>query len=69
MVWFFETNIWRKSKLRYINRDRFIISIKTEDIYLDNAKDVETRLDISHYELDRPFPEERNKKVIWLLKD
>ena len=52
-----------------MNRDRFIVYIKTEDIYLDNAKDVETRLDISHYELDRPFPKGRNKKVIWLLKD
>ena len=69
MVWLFETNISRKSKLRHINRDRFIVYIKTEDIYLDNVKDFETRFDISHYELDRPFPKGRNKKVIWLLKD
>ena len=29
---------------------------KTEDIYLDMAKDLETRSDTSNYELKRPLP-------------
>ena len=36
--------------------------IKTEDIYIDIAKDVETRFSISNYELDRPLPKGKNKK-------
>ena len=34
----------------------FIVYIKTEDIYVDIAKDVEIRLDTSYYELVRPLP-------------
>ena len=30
-----------------MNTDRFIAYIKTEDIYVDNAEDVETRFDIT----------------------
>ena len=30
-----------------MNTDRFIVYIKTEDIYVDNAEDVETRFDIT----------------------
>ena len=31
----------------------FIVYIKTKDIYVDIAKDVETRSDILNYETDR----------------
>ena len=31
-------------------------------------EDVETRFDTSNYELDRPLPKEKNKKVIWFMK-
>ena len=34
------------------DQDSFIVYIKTEDIHVDIAKDVETRCDISNYELD-----------------
>ena len=44
-----------------------IVYIKTEDIYVDIAKDVETRFDTSNYELEISFLEE--KKVIGLMKD
>ena len=44
-----------------------IVYIKTEDIYVDIAKDVETRFDTSNYELEISFSEE--KKVIGLMKD
>ena len=38
-------------------------------IYKDIAEDVETRFDTSNYELDRPLPKGKNKKVIGLMKD
>ena len=47
----------------------FIINIKTEDIYEDIATDVEKRFDTSNYELNRPLPTRKNKKVIGLMKD
>ena len=47
----------------------FIVYIKTEEIYLDIAKDVETRFDISCYELKKPLPRGKCKKVNGLLKD
>ena len=47
----------------------FIIYIETEDVYEDIAVDVEKRFDTSNYEVDRPLPEGKNKKVIGLMKD
>ena len=44
-----------------------IVYIKTEDIYVDIAKDVETRFETSNYELEISFLEE--KQVIGLMKD
>ena len=46
----------------------FIVLVKTDDIYKDIA-DVETRFDFSNFEIDRPLPEGKNKKVIELMKD
>ena len=46
----------------------FIFYIKTEEIYSDVAKDVETRFDTSNYELDRLLPKRKIKKVIGLMK-
>ena len=39
-----------------MDTDSFIVFIKTKDIYIDIAKDVETRFDTSNYELGRPLP-------------
>ena len=36
-----------------MDTDSFIIYIKTKYIYKDIAKDIETKLDSSNYELDR----------------
>ena len=47
-----------------MDTDISIVYIKTNDIYKDITKDVETRFDISNYELDRPLPRGKNKKVI-----
>ena len=39
-----------------MNADSFIKFIKIEDIYVDIAKDSETRLDTDNYEFDRSLP-------------
>ena len=56
-------------KLCYMNTDSFIMHIKTDDFYEDIANDVEKRFDTSNYEVNRPLPTGKNKKVIGLLKD
>ena len=56
-------------KLYYMDTDSFIMKIKTEDFYKDVANDVEKRFDTSNYEVDRPLPTGKNKKVIGLMKD
>ena len=58
-----------KIKLCYMDADSIILIIKTEDFYEDIANDVEKRFDTSNYEVDRPLPMGKNKKVIGLMKD
>ena len=45
------------------------MNIKTEDFYKDIANNVEKRFDTSNYEVNRPLPTGKNKKVIGLMKD
>ena len=45
------------------------MNIKTEDFYKDIVNDVEKRFDTSNYEVNRPLPTGKNKKVIGLMKD
>ena len=52
-----------------MDTDSFIMHIKTEDFYKDIANDVEKRFDTSFYEVNRPLPTGKNKKVIGLMKD
>ena len=56
-------------KLCYMDTDSFIMSIKTNDFYKGIANDVEKRFDTSNYEVNRPLPTGKNKKVIGLMKD
>ena len=56
-------------KLCYMDTDSFIMDIKTNDFYEDIANDVECKLDTSNYEVNRPLPMGKNKKVIGLMKD
>ena len=56
-------------KLCYMDTDSFAMNIKTEDFYKDNANHVEKRFDTSNYEVNRPLPTGKNKKVIGLMKD
>ena len=55
-------------KLRYMDTDSFVMNIKTNDFYEDIASDVENRFDTSNYEVNRPLPTGKNKKVIRLMK-
>ena len=56
-------------KLCYMDTDSFIVNIKTNYFYKDIASDVENRFDTSNYEVNRPLPTRKNKKVIGLMKD
>ena len=56
-------------KLCYMDTDSFIMNIKTNDFNEDIASDVENRFDTSNYEVNRPLPTGKNKKVIGLMKD
>ena len=56
-------------KLCYMDKDSFVINIKTEDFYKDIVNDVEKKFDTSNYEVDRPLPTGKNKRVIGLMKD
>ena len=56
-------------KLCYMDTDSFIMNIKTEDFYKDIANDVEKKFDTLNYEVNRPLPTGKNKKVIGLMKD
>ena len=50
------------AKLCYMDTDRFIVYLKTENIYIDITEDVETRFDTSNCELDGPLTKEKMKK-------
>ena len=59
----------KKAKLCHMDTDSFIIHIKSKDFYKDIADDLEKRFDTSNYEVDRPLPKGKYKKVIGLMKD
>ena len=48
------------AKRCYMDTGSFIVHVKTDDIYNDIAKYVETRFDTSNFERNRPLP--RRKK-------
>ena len=56
-------------KLCYMDMDSFIMNIKTNYFYKDITNDVENRFDTSNYEVNRPLPTGKNKKIIGLVKD
>ena len=56
-------------KLCYMDTNSFIMNIKTNDFYKGIANDVENRFDTSNYEVNRPLPTGKNKKIIGLMKD
>ena len=56
-------------KLCYMDTDSFVMNIKNNDFYKDIANDAESSFDTSNYEVNRPLPTGKNKKVIGLMKD
>ena len=58
------------AKLCYMDKDTYIIYIKTEDFYKDIAADVEKWFDASNYieDDDTPLPRGMNKKKIGFLR-
>ena len=60
-----------EARLNYVDTDRFVAYIKTEDFYKDTAGDVERWFDTSNYDEEdkRPLPIGKNKKVIGMFKD
>ena len=52
-----------------MDTNSFIINIKTNEFYKDISNDVENRFDTSNYEVNRPLPTGKNKKIIGLMKD
>ena len=56
-------------KFCYMDTISFIMHIKTEDFYKDIANDVEERFDTSNYEVNRPLPTGKNKRMIGLMED
>ena len=62
-------NYGENAKLCYVDTDSLIVEVKTDDIFKDIAQDVETRLDLSKYEIDRPLPRGKNEKIISLVKE
>ena len=58
-----------KSKSCYMDTDNFIVYVKTEDIVVWIARDVEARFDTSSHELEKTLPEGKNKTIIGLMKD
>ena len=57
------------SKRCFMDADSFIVHAKTDDTYQDIAEDIEKRFYNSKYEIGKPLPKGRNKKVIELMKD
>ena len=60
-----------RTKLCYTGTDSFIISIITEDFFVDISDDVARWFDTSNYDENhkRPLPIGKNKKLIELFKD
>ena len=56
-------------KLCCMDTESFIMHIKTEEFCQDIADDVKKRFDTFNYEVNRPLPTGKNKKVIGLTKD
>ena len=52
-----------------MDKDSFIVYIKTNDMQKDNAEDAETRFVTSEYKLEKSLPKRKNKKAIGLMKD
>ena len=60
---YIKTKYQDNAKLCYMDKDSFIIHIKTEDFYKDTPSDVEKRFDTSKYSKD-----DKRLQINWSLK-
>ena len=65
-----------RAKLLMTDTDSLIYEIKTDDLYNDNSKDVESKFDTSEFDKNHPavvgsveFKVGKNKKVVGMFKD
>ena len=58
-----------ETKLFYLDRDSFIVYIKTDIIKEGITENIEAKFDTSNYELDRPLLEWRKKKLLGIMQD
>ena len=58
--------MWKCKTLLYGYKQLHGSCQKTDDIYKDSVEDVETKLDTSNYELDRPLSKEKNRISNWI---
>ena len=59
----------QNAKLCYMDTESFIVPVKNHYIYTGVAEDAETGFETLKFEIDRPLPIGKNKKVIGLMKD
>ena len=59
MVDYLKPKYGENAKFCYLGIDSFIVHVETDDIYKDISKYVETRIDTSNFEIDRPLPKEK----------
>ena len=52
-----------------MNMDTLMVYIKTEENYSETAKYVEASFNTPNYELDGPFIERKDKKIICLIEE
>ena len=52
-----------KAKLCYMDTDNFIVHVKTEDIFEDDAKDFKNWFDTSNCELNTLLSKRKNQKM------
>ena len=49
-----------------MDKDSFIVHVKTDDIYEDIAENIETGFDTLDFEIDRPLCKGKNRRVTGL---
>ena len=59
----------KTQKLCYMDKNSFVVHVKTHYIYQDIREDAETGFDTSNFEINKPLPKEKTEKVIGLMKD
>ena len=52
-----------------MDTNSLVYDVQTEDFYADIADDIIERFDTSNYDVARPLPIGKNKKVIRMMKD